>query len=531
MFGFAFGVLIGGQGATGEGGTAPPSQWFPARNSAILFQGHSLVDDKLMHAFRSNNLEADVEADIQQTIIVGAPSWYIWDHSAEAKGVDSRAYLQTPSVDVFVYAEGGPLDASGGNESSPNLPFSSGLNWAMEAWNNGTWPLLYAIWPYTNTGTPEYTAEFPADPWNDMTDWRAKIDVLRTQYARIVGYVDYHKPATGEPPFRLVPADALMAELYDTALAGNLIGVGATEEDFFATVFTDNIHLTLYGWYAIACLHYACIYGLSPDTFTLDWVNDYEIPYGPMPTGPQAAQLQAIAWAVAQADPLGPFGDVVPDYPYAVGGGAGAQWWTPDPAIEITPPTDAPVTSATLAWSYRYAAGQLDSPPTPRLFTSDEFSFVEVAGGDDETGRGIGSQLVNSSWTPITLDVQGGNTNFMLPGETYNFLLLISSAGSLSGGMTAQLWSNGTLVRGTTSALSNVQMHGLMMFGDRDGVNANPGETQGWWWSNDSLPADVTAFFEAFFDSENGLRTHDGNPGVIILGITPDEFQIGPPVQ
>lgn len=531
MFGFGFGAIIGAQGKAGPGGVAPPALWFPARNSDILFQGHSLVDDKLLHSFRAKNEQDGVTADLQQTIIVGAPSWYIWDNSSNAKGVDSRTYLNTPGVDVFVYAEGGPLDASGGNEGNPNLPFSSGLNWALEAWSNGAWPLLYAIWPYTNTGTPEYIAEFPADPWNDMTDWRAKIDTMRTQYERIVGYVDHYKPGGGEPPFRLVPADKLMASLYDMALAGELVGVGETQEDFYAAVFTDNIHLTLYGWYAIACLHYACIFGLSPDGFTTVWENDYEVVYGPMPSPEQAAQLQAVALEVAQADPLGPFGSTVPDFPYAVGGGSGADWWNPDPAIEITPPTDAPVTTATLAWSYRYSAGQLDSPPTPNLFTSDEFCFVSVAGGDDTTGRGIGSQLVTSSWSPISLAVQNGQTNFMVPGETYNFLLLISSAAALSGGMTAQLWCNGTLARGTTDALSNAQMHGLMMFGDHNGANANPGQTQGWWWSNDTIPMDVTAFFDAFFDSENGIRTHDSNPTLTILGVEPDAFQVGAPIQ
>ena len=506
-------------------GAVVPASAFTARNGAILFQGHSLVDNRLMHAFRSWNEQAAVTADVQQTVIIGAPSWYIWDHSTEATGVDSRAYLVTPGVDAFVYAEGGPLDATGGTAVSPALPIDYGNRWSQLAWANGARPLLYAIWPYTNTGSSEYQTAFPSDPYRTMTDWRAKIDTLRPDYARIVGYVHARTPE-GAAPFRLVPADALMATLYDTCLAGDLIGVTASQSAFYAAMFTDNIHLTVYGWYAVACLHYACVYGQSPVGLSTVWEDDFEGLYSPMPTGPQAAQLQAIAWSVAQADALGPFGSQIPDDPYAsTGGGGAADWWAPATAQKITTMAEPFVTSATLAWSYRYAAGTIDGAASTKLFATDQFCFIDLNGGSDGGGRGIGSSLVNDNWSnSVSMADEPGFSTFLLPATTYNFVLLISSAGALSGGHTAELWVNGSLVRSTSATLSNVGMRDMYMLASRGGAAITPGETQGWWYSRTSVVPAATMFSE-LFDGANGLRDLSSTA---IGGVTPDVVQIGP---
>lgn len=489
----------------------------------ILFQGHSLVDDFLEDGFNS---WLGVTRAVQ-SIIIGSPTPYFWDHSADAKGVDSRAWLLTPGVDVYDYAEGGPLDAGGGTAGSPNTLLHHNNLFCQLAWDGGARPLLYAIWPYTSTGTPGYIAAFPADPLKDMTDWRAKIDAIRPHYERIVGYVHARMPEGGAP-LRLVPADALMAELYDTALAGGLIGVTATQAGFYAAMFTDDIHLTTYGKYAVACLHWACIYGQSPVGLSTAWVNKFETPYSGMPTGPQAAQLQAIAWAVAQADPLGPWGAQIPDDPYAgAGGGGAAAWWTPETAQVITDAADPPVTSATLAWSYRYAAGTIDGAPSTKLFESFQFSFVDLNGGSDGGGRGIGSQLVNASWSNIvTMTAEPGYDTFLMPATTYNFVLLISSAGALSGGHTAELWVNGALVRSSSSALSDCGLQDLYMLANRTGAALTPGETQGWWYSNDTAVSPVTVF-DTLFDGANGLRDL---VDTTIGGVVPDAVQIGPPV-
>lgn len=511
-------VLSGSLGGGGGGGD------FSARNADILFQGHSLVDNRLMHAFRSWNEQASVAANVQQTVIIGAPSWYIWSNSATATGVDSRAYLVSPGTDAFVYAEGGPLDATGGSAAAPKLPIDYGNRWCQLAWENAARPLLYAIWPYTNTGTTEYQTEFPADPFGAMTDWRAKIDTLRGQYERIIGYVHARAPV-GAAPFRLVPADALMAELYDTALAGNLIGVGSTQAAFYAAMFTDNIHLTVYGWYAVACLHYACVYGQSPVGLSTIWEDDFEGLYAPMPTGPQAAQLQAIAWAVAQADPLGPWGAQIPDDPYAASGGGGVAWWTPNSNDHMVSGNPQTVTAMTVAMSFRFGAGDMDvSGAAPDLLFSEQFVRLQVSGGDDATGRGLACQLVTTGWSQTDLGALA--SNFMAVDEVQNVVLIYSAAG-LPSGNTAEVWVNETLVLSTAAAIPNVGMQKarVMSNGAQINVPPNQGDTQGWWISYTTAVPAATMFAD-LFDGANGIR--DDLSGNVIADVTPDYVQIGP---
>lgn len=506
------------------------SSGFSARNASFLLLGHSLMDTKPRDALRSWNAQASITTDGQQAITPGASLAYQWDNMPPATGVDARAYLASPTVDVFVAAEAGPITALGGSAGAPTLPLQYGDLWMQLAWANGTRPLLMAIWPYTTTGTPGYISGIGAS--NGDTDptmlWRPKLDYLRAHYEAIIGYIHARMPV-GAAPLRLVPGDALMAALYDAALAGNLTGVAATESAFFSAVFdtgeVDPIHLTLYGWYAVCCLHYACIYGQSPGGLSNGWTDQWDVPYAGMPSPTQAAELQAIAWSVAQADALGPWGAQIPADPYAGAGGGAATWWTPVTSPQITgPAADTAITNGTLAWSYRYDAGNLASPPTPRLFTSDQFSFVEIAGGDDTGGRGIGSQMTTSGWSSVSLSNQNGYTNWLMPGVAHNFVLLLSSAGALSGGMTCQLWHNGNLVRGSTSAMADIGMQGLRMFGDYGGANVNPGETQGWWYSNDTA-MDPATMFSDLFDGANGMRDL---ASTVIGGVTPDAVQIGP---
>lgn len=505
---------------------------FSARDASFLLLGHSLMDTKPRDALRSWNTQASITADGQQTITPGASLAYQWDNMPPATGVNARSYLASPGVDVFVAAEAGPITALGGSAGSPTLPLEYGDLWMQLAWANGTRPLLMAIWPYTNTGTPGYISGIGAS--NGDTDptmlWRPKLDHLRAHYEAIIGYIHARMPEGGAA-LRLVPGDALMAALYDAALAGDLTGVAATESAFFDTVFdtgeTNPIHLTLYGWYAVCCLHYACIYGQSPVGLSTSWTDQWDVPYSGMPSPTQAAELQAIAWSVAQADPLGPFGSQIPDDPYAsAGGGGAADWWAPATAQQITTLADPFVTSATLAWSYRYAAGTIDGAASHDLFATDQFCFVNLNGGSDGGGRGIGSLLVNDSWSnSVSMADEPGFGTFLMPATTYNFVLLISSAGALSGGHTAELWVNGSLVRSTSAALSNVGLRDMYMLASRGGAAITPGETQGWWYSRTTVVPAATMFAD-LFNGADGLRDLTS---AVIGGVTPDVVRIGPP--
>lgn len=500
--------------------------------SDILVMGHSLVDDRIMDALRSWAMLDGRAVDIRQGITPGASAAWHWDH-APAKGVEGRAWLAAPGVDLFSYAEAGPLNALTGSAEAPSLPIDYGNRWAQAAWANGARPFVVEIWPYIDSGLPGYigSERSGGEPLEALL-WRPKLAALRAHYEGIIGYAQARAPE-GAEPFRLIPGGALLAALHDAALAGALTGIEPTEAAFFTAVFSDDIHLTPYGWYALACLYYACFYQRSPLGLGRVWYHsDWEgqIAYDGLPTAVQAAELQAIAWAVAQADPLGPLKATVPADPYATTGtGGAAEWWAPaDHPLQLAVPAETPaVTAATLAWSFRYSAGAFDTGGLPtEFFFGSQFSKINLVGGDDATGRGLGSELVNADWSQIvTLANVAPWDNFLRPGEVYGFALLIDAAAGLSGGDTVQLWVNGALVKRFAGALSNIMLARLHMFANYDGTAFTPGETQGWWISlTTAVP--VATLQAELFDAA-GLRTLDATT---IGGVSPDWMQIGAPV-
>jgi hypothetical protein len=94
-------------------------------------------------------------------------------------------------------------------------------------------------------------------------------------------------------PIRIVPGGPALARLKGEIEAGRVPGI----TDFFATQFSDDLHLSATGRYLIALVHYACIYKETP-----------EGKVGPLTSGltpMQARIFQRIAW------------DTVTNYPYA----------------------------------------------------------------------------------------------------------------------------------------------------------------------------------------------------------------------
>jgi hypothetical protein len=94
-------------------------------------------------------------------------------------------------------------------------------------------------------------------------------------------------------PIRIVPGGPALARLKREIDAGRVPGI----TDFFASQFSDDLHLSAPGRYLIALVHFACIYRESP-----------EGKVGPLTSGLTPAQariVQRITW------------DTVKNYPYA----------------------------------------------------------------------------------------------------------------------------------------------------------------------------------------------------------------------
>lgn len=202
-----------------------------------------------------------------------------------------------------------------------------------------------------------------------------------------------------------------------------------------------------------------------------------------------------------------------------------ASWFSPVAPILAVP--DGPpwgFTACTFAWSYRYAAGQLDAPPTAKMIDTDMFSSVFINGHNDESGRSIAASFYSSGWASVVFDFVGPTAHLAFPGGTNNFVLRFNAAG-LGGGIYGELWHNGVLVMTSDDAVSDVSFAKAYFMGDRTGTYVIPGETQGYWWSNDTAMDPATMFADLFNGSE-GMRDLNANPA--IGGVTPDSYHMEP---
>jgi hypothetical protein len=200
-----------------------------------------------------------------------------------------------------------------------------------------------------------------------------------------------------------------------------------------------------------------------------------------------------------------------------------ATWFTPAAPIQITA-NSAPFQyyAATLAWSHRFTAGQLDFPRPTNHLKYSEGGYLDVQGEDDSVGLNALGQLV--SWAYATLGMTFPTGNVISPGVNHRYVMVWNVAG-LPGGNEAELWQDGALIGYANGTISDVALYNLHLLGQAGG-SVLPGETQGFWWSNDTAlaPADV---FAELFDGANGLLDLSSDP--VVAGVTPDAFQFGPP--
>jgi hypothetical protein len=202
-----------------------------------------------------------------------------------------------------------------------------------------------------------------------------------------------------------------------------------------------------------------------------------------------------------------------------------ASWYTPAAPI-LAVPNGPPwgFTACTFAWSYRYAAGELDSPPTARMLDTDMFSSVFINGHNDTSGRSVAAGLLSSGWSPADFEFVGPTPHLAFPDGTNNFVLRFSAAG-FGGGIYAELWHNGVKVMTSNDAISDASFAGAYFMGDRTGALQTPGETQGFWWS-DSVAMDPATMFAELFDGANGMLDLNSDP--TIDGVTPDNYHMEP---
>jgi len=258
-------------------------------NTKQIHSGHSLTDPLFGQPWPDQyvNLMTDVRGnwagdDIGKSTIPGSPMSWRWnnDISTNNYGAPSARH-DIQDWELLVITEGIPIPTDGG---TPALitPANEHLSlYVNNAWNNGN----------NNNGAPTLLWT----TWTNIDDsdgpWRATLDTYEQHWEDMMDYANANRPS-GATPVYIIPGHRMMARLYDDIQANNVPGITNIDE-----FFSDTIHPNTIGAYAIAMIHYACIYNESPVGLTNDLSNDGSSGFV-IPSPELALYLQTMIWDV-----------------------------------------------------------------------------------------------------------------------------------------------------------------------------------------------------------------------------------------
>ena len=269
-------------------GPLPPKTAYPL-NTRQIHSGHSLTDPlfgqpwpgqyvTLMSRLR-NTWAGD---DIGKSTIPGSPMWWRWENSSGYP--DARHNIN--EFELLSITEVAGLCYEGGSTQGWYLDCIQDQRnwlstWTNHAWNNG------------NNGQGAATLLWTNWVNIDGSDgpFRQMLDNLNPEWERMQDYANEHRPA-GAPPVYMIPGNRIMARLYDDVQQGIVPGISQ-----FSDFFEDNIHVNNLGNYAIAMIHYACIYNTSPLGLDHELI-DNPAPGTLMPSQALATYLQNMVWDV-----------------------------------------------------------------------------------------------------------------------------------------------------------------------------------------------------------------------------------------
>lgn len=256
--------------------------------AAVLYVGHSLVNHDLPAMLEGLVASQRGGGTVEEQIINGAPLRWNWEHSAEGEaGIDARAILARGETDVFVMTEGVPLRVLIDYKETQDYA----LRWydaAVDA-NPQIRVYMYESWEDITSGPG---ADIEYDP-DDQIPWRKRIDQELALWETAVDHVnDNNDP--GDPDMLMIPAGQAMGRMYDAIGRGEVPGVTRLSD-----LYQDNIHLNDLGHYFVALVHYATIYGRSPEGLPRALKNQWGEEYD-RPSPALAAKMQAIAWDVVR---------------------------------------------------------------------------------------------------------------------------------------------------------------------------------------------------------------------------------------
>ncbi|HLH29487.1 MAG TPA: hypothetical protein VKW77_11245, partial [Acidimicrobiales bacterium] len=233
--------------------------------------------------------------------IPGAPTDWLWDHPGSGFGEShyAQAFVaRAPLTDLITQPFAGhgrsidnEADYSGrffdlARRSSPGLRMWLYVQWPGIPWDRDRWANGKAT-----DGGHEVTFGKTAATWQEAAENHARytervMEVMNAARADEIA-------AGGCRPVRIIPGGLALARLKTAIDAGQVPGL----RDFAEVVFAGpgDIHMTKPGSYLIALVHYACLYGESPEGRVTS--------AGSGLTAEQARIFQRIAWETVQGYP------------------------------------------------------------------------------------------------------------------------------------------------------------------------------------------------------------------------------------
>ncbi len=268
----------------------PPKQAYPLDVKQI-HSGHSLTDPLFGQPWPGQyvNLITQLRGvwagdDIGKSTIPGSPIWWRWQNEA-SHPVSPKARHDINNWELLVITEGIPIPTDGGNppQITPAKQYLS--MYVNNAWTNGNQgngapTLLWTTWTNLNG------SEGP---------WRQTLNTYEAYWEEMQDYANANKP-TGATPVYLIPGHRMMARIYDDIQLNLVPGIMNINQ-----FFSDNIHTNSLGDYAIAMIHYACIFNQSPVGLPNNLMPN--TPGFQAPSPALASYLQNIIWQVVTSYP------------------------------------------------------------------------------------------------------------------------------------------------------------------------------------------------------------------------------------
>ena len=275
------------------GQTLPPKQAYPFDVKQI-HSGHSLTDPLFGQPWPGQfvNLVTHLRGtwagdDIGKSTVPGSTQQWRWEHKVEY-GPDARRDIE--NWELLCITERVALAYEGGNMQQWYIDLIRDQKeylslFVNNAWNNGNYgngaaTLLWTTW--TNIDDSD-------GPWRDMLDIQGK------EFENMQDYANANKPDVA-PYVYIIPGHKMMSKLYDDIRDGLVPGITHINQ-----FFSDNIHTNSLGAYAVAMIHYACIFNLSPVGLPNNLMPD--VPGFHAPTSELALYLQEMIWDVVTTYP------------------------------------------------------------------------------------------------------------------------------------------------------------------------------------------------------------------------------------